>query len=100
MSERIRTRKPTSPGEVLRVEFLEEMGVSQSALARAIDKPTRTINEICQGRRAVSTDIAIRLSKSLGTSAEFWLNLQRATDLWDANQHAANYQNVRELAHV
>jgi antitoxin HigA-1 len=77
------------PGEVLNEEFLQPMDLSQNALARAIGVPPRRINEIVLGKRSITADTALRLSKAFGTSAEFWMNLQASHDLEEA---------VREIA--
>ncbi|PLP98455.1 HigA family addiction module antitoxin [Cupriavidus pauculus] len=63
-------------GEILRAEFLEPMGISQYALARAIDVPPRRINEIVKGERAVSADTAVRLGAYFDMDPQFWMNLQ------------------------
>ena len=72
---------PVLPGEVLLEEFLKPLGVSQYKLAKAISVPARRINEIVHGKRAVTADTALRLSRYLGTSERFWLNLQARYDL-------------------
>jgi addiction module HigA family antidote len=72
---------PVHPGEVLLEEFLKPMGISQYLLAKSISVPPRRINEIVLGRRAVTADTALRLSRHLGTSERFWLNLQARYDL-------------------
>jgi len=69
------------PGEVLLEEFLNPMGISQNALARAIGVPPRRINEIILGKRAVTADTALRLATFFGTSEGFWLGLQADYDL-------------------
>jgi addiction module HigA family antidote len=68
--------KNIHPGEILLEEFLEPMGISQNKLARDIDVPPRRINEIVLGKRSVSADTDLRLSRALGTSEGFWLGLQ------------------------
>ncbi|MBI1977763.1 MAG: HigA family addiction module antidote protein [Candidatus Omnitrophica bacterium] len=73
--------KPVHPGEILLEEFLNPLGISQYRLAKDIHVPARRINEIVQGKRAISADTALRLSKYFGNSAEFWLNLQARYDL-------------------
>ena len=73
--------KPVHPGEILAEEFLNHLGVSQYRLAKDIHVPARRINEIVQGKRAISADTALRLSKYFRNSAEFWLNLQARYDL-------------------
>jgi addiction module HigA family antidote len=72
---------PIHPGEILLEEFLEPMGISQYRLAKDIGVPPRRINEIVQGKRAVSVDTALRLSRYFGLSERFWLNLQTRYDL-------------------
>ena len=69
------------PGEVLQVEFMDELGLSQNAIARALGVPPRRINEIVHGARSVTADTALRLSRYFGTSPQFWLNLQAKYDL-------------------
>jgi addiction module HigA family antidote len=72
---------PVPPGEVLSEEFLKPLGVSQCQVAKAISVPPRRINEIVHGKRAVTADTALRLSRYLGTSERFWLNLQARYEL-------------------
>ncbi|HRQ38222.1 MAG TPA: HigA family addiction module antitoxin [Chloroflexota bacterium] len=72
---------PIHPGEILQEEFLEPMNISQYRLAKDIGVPPRRINEIVQGKRAISADTALRLSRYFGLSERFWLNLQSRYDL-------------------
>jgi addiction module HigA family antidote len=72
---------PVHPGEVLLEEFLKPMGVGQYQLAQDVSVPPRRINEIVLGKRGVTADTALRLSRYLGTSERFWLNLQARYDL-------------------
>jgi addiction module HigA family antidote len=72
---------PIHPGEVLLTEFLEPLGVTQHRLAVAIGVPPRRINEIVHGKRGISADTALRLSRFFGTTDRFWLNLQSRYDL-------------------
>ena len=76
-----KNRPPVHPGEILLEEFLNPMGISQYRLARDISVPPRRINEIVHGKRAVTADTALRLSRYFGTSDRFWLNLQVRYDL-------------------
>lgn len=76
-------RRPTSPGEMLREEFLIPMGLSQTALAEKMGVTIQCVNSIVNGRLAVTARTAILLSRALGTTPEFWLNNQTAVDLWD-----------------
>ena len=77
----IKKMPPIHPGEILLEEFLEPMGISQYKLARDISVPPRRINEIVQGKRSVSADTALRLSRYFGLSERFWLNLQARYEL-------------------
>jgi len=72
---------PIHPGEILLEEFLKPMNISQYRLARDINVPARRINEIVQGKRAISADTALRLSRYFGLSERFWMNLQARYDL-------------------
>ena len=72
---------PIHPGEILLEEFLEPMGISQYRLAKDISVPARRINEIVHGKRAITPDTALRLSRFFGLSERFWLNLQSRYDL-------------------
>ena len=82
------TMEPIHPGEVLMLEYLEPLGLTQHRVAVAIGVPPRRINEIVHGKRAVSADTALRLAKFLGTTPEFWLNLQSRFDLEKARDRA------------
>jgi len=73
--------KNIHPGEILLEEFLIPMGISQNALARAISVPPRRVNEIVLGKRGITADTALRLSRSFGTSEGFWMGLQADYDL-------------------
>ncbi|MEA9489616.1 HigA family addiction module antitoxin [Xanthomonas campestris] len=74
------------PGEILLEEFLEPMGISQNALARATDVPPRRINEIVLGKRGITADTAVRLAAALGTTERFWLGLQADYELEQAHR--------------
>jgi addiction module HigA family antidote len=73
--------KPIHPGEILMEEFLKPMGISQYQLAKDINVDPRRINAIVHGKRAITADTALRLSRYFGTSERFWLNLQTHYDL-------------------
>jgi antitoxin HigA-1 len=76
-----RKSRPIHPGELLMKEFLEPLGLTQYRLAKDTSVPPRRINEIVHGKRAISADTALRLSRFFGTSERFWLNLQTRYDL-------------------
>ena len=77
---------PVHPGEILKEEFLDPMGISQYRLAKDINVPPRRINEIVLGKRSISADTALRLSKYFRMSALFWVNLQAHYDLEIASE--------------
>lgn len=74
------------PGEILLEEFLQPMGISRNALARAAGVPPRRINEIVLGKRGITADTAVRLAAALGTSERFWLGLQADHDPEEAHR--------------
>ncbi len=83
-------RRPTHPGETLREDFLADYGLSVSNLAEAIGVSRQSVNELIRERRGLSPEMALWLSRLFGNSPEFWLNAQRAVDLWDASQELEN----------
>ncbi len=93
------TRKPTHPGEVLREEFMPDYGLTVSSLAKRLGVSRQSVNEIIRERRAVSTEMALRLSRLFGTTAEYWLNLQRGVDLWDSlDLHKDEFDAIQAIA--
>lgn len=80
------TRRPTHPGEMLREDYLPDYGLSVASLAEAAGVSRQSVNELLRGRRAISPEMALRLSRLFGNSPEFWMNAQRAVDLWEANR--------------
>lgn len=88
-----RNRPPTHPGEMLLEEFLKPLGMTQTELAERIHVSYPRVNELVNGKRGVTPDTALRLSKLFGTTPEFWLNGQRNWDLW----HAIHSTEAEEL---
>ena len=80
--------RPIHPGEVLREEFLEPLGISPHALSQALRVPAPRVNDIVRERRSVTPDTALRLARHFGTTAQFWLNLQSSYDLKIAMREA------------
>lgn len=76
--------RPTHPGEMLREDFLPDYSLTVSSFAKALGVSRQTVNELLRERRAVSPEMALRLSRLFGNSPEFWLNAQRTVDLWEA----------------
>ena len=83
-------RRPTHPGEMLREDFLPDYGLTVAGLAEALGVSRQTVNELLRERRALSPEMALRLSRLFGNTPEFWLNAQRSVDLWDAAQSIEN----------
>ena len=77
-------RPPTPPGEMLLEEFLRPAGLTQREAAQRMGVPLNRLNELIRGKRGVTADTALRLAQLLGTTPEFWMNLQAATDLYVA----------------
>ena len=77
-------RRPVTVGEMLTEEFLGPLGMTQTELAERAGLPRKHVNELCRGRRAITADTALILARVFGNSADFWLNTQRRTDLWEA----------------
>ncbi len=77
-------RKPASLAEILVDEFMTPMGLTQAALAEAMGVQRKHVNELCNSRRTVTAATALILARVFGNSADFWLNVQRRNDLWDA----------------
>ena len=77
-------RKPVSVGEMLEEEFMGPLGLTQTALANAMGVERRLVNELCNARRSVTVDTALMLARVFANTPEFWLNVQRRTDLWQA----------------
>jgi len=76
-----RKLKRITPGEILLMEFLKPLGISQSRLARDLNVPIRRVNDIVQGKRAITPDTALRLAVYFNMTPEFWMNLQSHYDL-------------------
>lgn len=80
----ITKRQPVSVGEMLKEEFLIPMNITQNQLANAMGVGRKTVNELCNNRRAITADTALILATVFGNSAEFWMNLQQRNELWNA----------------
>jgi addiction module HigA family antidote len=93
-----RERRPTYPGELLSEDILPAAGISQTKLATMIGVPRWAMNELCQGKRSVSVDMAHRLARVFNTSPESWLYMQLAVDLWDELQaHQREYDRIKAI---
>ena len=93
--------RPTHPGEMLREDFLPDYGLTVSSLAEAVGVSRQTVNELLRERRAVSPEMAVRLSRLFGNTPQFWLNAQNAVDLWDATRKLrSDVKRIRPIGAV
>lgn len=93
-----RERRPSLPGAFLREIVFPELGISQDAFAQKLGVSRKTISEVLNEKRPVSTDLAWRLGKLLGNGPELWLNMQRTVDLWDAlHIDTSKYEDIEPL---
>lgn len=83
-NKRERSIRPVHPGEMLREDFLPDFGLTVAGFAKALGVSRQTVNELLRERRALSPAMALRLARLFGNTPEFWLNAQRAIDLWEA----------------
>src|SRR5580692_11061960 len=88
-------RKPASIGEILVEEFMEPMGLTQGALAKALGVQRKHVNELCNDRRAVTAPTALILARVFGNSADFWLNVQRRSDIWEAMHSPRDRERIK-----
>ncbi len=86
---------PTHPGEMLREDFMPDYNLTTTGLANILGVSRQTVNELLLERRAVSPAMALRLSRLFGNTPEFWLNAQRAVDLWKVQR-----ENSREIERI
>ncbi len=91
---------PIHPGEILMEEFLNPMGISQYKLVKDISVPARRINEIVHGKRSITPDTALRLSRFFGLSERFWINLQARYDLEIEKDRLMNRLDKEVLSYV
>ncbi|WP_340152116.1 HigA family addiction module antitoxin [uncultured Sneathiella sp.] len=94
---KIPAHQPTSVGEMLNEEFLEPLEINQGKLAEAMGVGRKTVNELCGNKRRVTPETAYLLAKVLGTTPEFWMNLQFMNDMWRA-QHSKTLTKKLERA--
>jgi addiction module HigA family antidote len=93
-----RKRRPTHPGAILREDILPGADITQTELANMMGVSRRAVNELCQERRGVSTDMAHRLARVFGNSPEFWLHMQQAVDIWDTLEaNKREYEKIKPV---
>ena len=90
------TRRPASVGEILSEEFMEPMGLTQTALAEAMGVRRKHVNELCNDRRTLTVATALILARVFGNSPDFWLNAQRRVDLWKAMNNPKERERIEQ----
>lgn len=93
-------RRPTHPGAILREDVLPALEISQGRLAELLDVSRLTVSQLLHEHRALSPDMAMRLERLLGSSAESWLRMQEAVDLWEARQQPERFATIKRLPAV
>ena len=88
-------RKPAPVSEILVEEFMKPMRLTQSALAEAMGVQRKHVNELCNGRRGVTAATALILARVFGNSPDFWLNVQRRTELWEARHYPTEQARIK-----
>ena len=91
-------RKPTHPGHIIREDYLRPLGMSVTDMASQLGVSRKTLSKIVNEKGAVTPDMALRLSRALGTTPELWLNLQKNHDLWQAENTSTDWRRVRPLS--
>jgi len=90
-------RKPTHPGEVLRVDVLPALKMTQGELARRLGVSRLSVSDLLLEKRALSPDMAVRIAKLSNTSPESWLQMQEALELWELQQDPARYRHIEPI---
>lgn len=90
-------RRPTHPGAILREDALPALDITQGRLAELLGVSRLTVSQLLHEHRALSPDMALRLEKLLGASAESWLRMQESVDLWEARQQPERFATIKRL---
>lgn len=93
-----RLRRPTEPGEILLAHYLEPRGVSIARFAKAVGCSRKHMSNVVHGKARLEAPLAARMAKVLGTTTQFWLNLQNAVDVYDAEREIADWEPEERLA--
>jgi antitoxin HigA-1 len=91
-------RKPTHPGELLRLDILPVLGMTQAELARRLGVSRLSVSELLLGKRALSADMAIRIGRFTNSTPESWLRMQEAVDLWELERDPKRYRHIEPAA--
>ncbi len=90
-------RKPTHPGQILKEDYVEPLGLTITELSKVLGISRKTLSKIINERGSITPEMALRLSRAFNTSPEFWLNLQRNYDLWKATQKSSDWESISPL---
>lgn len=88
---------PPHPGEILKEDYLSPLNLTVTQTAEALGVSRKNLSEVVNGHTGISPEMALRLAKAFDTTAQLWLNLQLQYDLWNAQQHQAKYDQVKQL---
>ncbi len=91
-------RKPTHPGEILRIDVLPALEMTQTEFAQRLGVSRLSVSELLHGKRALSADMAMRISRLTGTTPESWLRMQEALNLWTLEKDSKQYQHIEQVA--
>lgn len=94
---RERNRKPTHPGAIVRLDYMEPLSLSVTALAERLGVSRKHLSAIVNERAGVTPDMALRLSRAFGTSPGLWLNMQQAVELWEAQHTSGDWEKVEAV---
>jgi addiction module HigA family antidote len=97
---RKRKRPPSHPGLILKLHYLDPSGISVTDLAKELRLSRKTVSKILNERGAVTTDVALRLSRAFDTTPELWLNIQRNYDLWHTANETTDWQEIRSILKI
>ena len=97
---RTRKRPPSHPGSILRIHYLVPSGISVTDLAKNLRLSRKTVSKILNEHGAVTTDVALRLSRAFDTTPELWLNLQRNYDLWHTANETTDWMAIRPILEI
>lgn len=93
-------RRPTVPGKILRDLYLKRHGIKQAQFHQMIELSAKQLSLIINGHAPITPEVAVKIGKALDTGSELWLNLQRAVDIWDAEQKLKNWKPARDFASI
>ena len=91
-------REPTHPGKIIREDYLKPLAITISKFASVLGVSRKTLSKILNGRGTITPDMALRLARAFNTTADFWLNLQKNHDLWQAEHISNDWQRVKPLS--